>query len=86
MAVLELLYASGKTWSRVLEPTCGRGNFIEGLLKLSTPPCEIQGLEIQQQYLANVHRLAEGSSSTQIVVKHANIFDLNIHRDLYRIH
>jgi hypothetical protein len=82
MAVLERLYASGKTWPRVLEPTCGRGNFIEGLLKLPTPPCEIQGLEIQQPYLANVQRLAASSSSTRVVVKHANIFDLNIHQDL----
>lgn len=82
MAVLERLSASGKTWSRVLEPTCGRGNFIEGLLKLPIPPCEIQGIEVQQQYLPNVRRLAETSASSRIFVKHANIFDLNIGHDL----
>nr|HET6902257.1 hypothetical protein [Ktedonobacteraceae bacterium] len=82
MAVLERLYASGKTWSRVLEPTCGRGNFVEGLLKLATPPCEIQALEIQEQHLLNVRRLAGYSLSTQIVVRQANIFDLDIHRHL----
>ena len=82
MAVLERLYASGKIWSRVLEPTCGRGNFIEGLLKLTTPPREIQGIEMQRHYLANVQRLAESSSSNQVVIKQASIFDLNVHQDL----
>ncbi len=82
MAVLERLYASGKTWTRVLEPTCGRGNFVEGLLKLANPPCEIQALELQDQHLVSVRGMVERSLSTQIVVKQANIFDLNIHRDL----
>lgn len=82
MAVLERLYDSGKTWSRVLEPTCGRGNFIEGLLKLPIPPCEIQGIEVQQQYFPTVRRMAASSSLTKVVVKHANIFDLNIGHDL----
>ena len=43
-AVLTSLASDGKKWSRVLEPTCGRGNFIEGLLKLPEPPREIQAL------------------------------------------
>ncbi len=81
-AVLECLYSSGKVWSRVIEPTCGRGNFIEGLLNLALPPREIQAIEIQDDYLENARRIFERFPSTHFVIKQANLFDLDLHKDL----
>jgi hypothetical protein len=39
--VLDTLGPIGVRWPRVLEPTCGRGHFIGGLLALAEPPREI---------------------------------------------
>ena len=57
-AVLETLGPIGSRWPRVLEPTCGRGHFIGGLLAHSDPPREIQAIEIQQSH----HRAARSSA------------------------
>ena len=46
-AVLDGLGPIGGRWPRVLEPTCGRGHFLEGLLGRDAPPREIRGVEIQ---------------------------------------
>ena len=81
-AVLECLSTSGKVWSRVIEPTCGRGNFIEGLLNLALPPREIQAIEIQNGYLENARRIFERFPSIHFVIKQANLFDLDLHKDL----
>ncbi len=81
-AVLECLNSSGKAWSRVLEPTCGRGNFLVGLLKQTTPPQEIQAIELQDFHFQHARRIAQESSSTHITVRQADIFRLDLHRDL----
>lgn len=33
--ILHYLRKTGKHWTRAFEPTCGQGNFIQGLLKLT---------------------------------------------------
>lgn len=71
-----------KRWSRAIEPTCGQGNFIQGLLNLATPPREIQAIEIQDSYLAYTQRAILPSQSTYITIQQANIFDVNLHKDL----
>ncbi len=81
-AILDCLSSSGNDWSRVLEPTCGRGNFIEGLLKQAKPPCEIQAIEIQEAHLDIAKRIAEQSLVVRVVIQKANLFDLNLHQDL----
>lgn len=81
-AILECLRSYGKFWSRVLEPTCGRGNFIEGLLQQSQPPSEIQAVEIQDTHYDIVQRINDRASSTRLVIKRANLFDLDLQRDL----
>jgi tRNA1(Val) A37 N6-methylase TrmN6 len=81
-AVLESLSCLGKGWPRVLEPTCGQGNFIEGLLKKANPPLEIQAVELQDAYFETAQRIADHSSSTHIVINRANLFDLNLQKDL----
>jgi len=50
-AVLLCLMKMNQHWTRVLEPTCGRGNFIKGVLGLKTPPREIWGIELQSHYI-----------------------------------
>ena len=81
-AVLKCLRASGKEWSRVIEPTCGRGNFIEGLLKLAQPPDEIQGIEIQDAHANLACGVARQSLKTRVVIQRANLFDLHLQRDV----
>lgn len=80
--VLECLGPVGEKWPRVLEPTCGYGNFIQGLLSSSSPPCEIQAIEIQDSYLESARDTLQYSSSTQVAFKKANIFDLNLRHDV----
>ena len=81
-AVLQCLTSSGKEWSRVIEPTCGRGNFIEGLLKLAQPPEEIQGIEVQEAHAKCASRVAIQSARTRVVIQRANLFDLRLQRDV----
>ena len=38
-------------WTRVLEPTCGTGNFVAGALRRPRRPEEVIGLEIQPRYV-----------------------------------
>lgn len=80
-AVLACLYQTGKVWTRVVEPTCGQGNFIEGLLQLANPPSEIQAIELQDMYVKSAQKIAE-QSPTCVVIKEANLFDLDLHKDL----
>jgi len=81
-AVLDCLSSFGKVWTRVIEPTCGCGKFLEGLLKQTKPPCEIQAIEIQDVHLKSVRRIAQEFSENRIVIRQANLFDLDLHRDL----
>ena len=81
-AVLKCLKSSGKEWSRVIEPTCGRGNFIEGLLKLTQPPDEIQGIEVQENHANCAGSAASQSVRTRVVIQRANLFDLRLQDDV----
>jgi hypothetical protein len=81
-AVLKCLRSSSKEWSRVIEPTCGRGNFIEGLLKLAQPPDEIQGIEVQETHAKCASRVVSQAVRTKVVIQRANLFDLRLQRDV----
>lgn len=74
--VMRRLMADGRSWSRMLEPTCGEGNFIQGALNAPCPPSEVQGLEIQDSYIRKAIRKIE-DFSPGYSVKQANIFDLD---------
>ncbi len=76
--VLDCLGPISEKWSRVLEPTCGRGNFVRGLLRSPVPPSEIQAIELQHAYFEEAQRTLERPSAPRIVVKKANIFDLDL--------
>lgn len=81
--VLACLAQPGVTWQRVLEPTCGTGNFIRGVLDspILGAGGEIQGIELQPARLARAQELAAGSA--RITLTNASIFDLNLERDLH---
>src|SRR5437660_5863893 len=80
--VIKCLAHKGKQWTRVLEPTCGQGNFIKGLLETNSPPQEIQGIEIQDKYILDNYELVRYNKSSAVTIKQANIFDLDLRTDL----
>ncbi|MHB1559690.1 MAG: class I SAM-dependent methyltransferase [Isosphaeraceae bacterium] len=82
--VLETLGPIGARWPRVLEPTCGRGHFVSGILAHSTPPREVLGVEIQPE-----HCRAAGEAirrhdrpGTHAAITCADFFRLDLARDL----
>ncbi len=81
-SILETLNTLGKTWTRVLEPTCGQGNFIEGFFTRVAPPREIQGIEIQLHYVNRARHLIEQAPSLHITIERGNIFDINLQTDV----
>jgi len=78
--VLEAINFSGQRWSRGLEPTCGKGNFVRGLLKAPIPPREIIGYELQITHLAEAQKIR--ADATRIDIRQANIFDIDFRHDL----
>jgi len=76
--VLECLGPVGEKWLRVLEPTCGRGNFVRGLLGSPAPPSEIQAIELQDVHFEEARKALERPSAPRVVVTKANVFDLDL--------
>lgn len=79
-SIVSLLKSLGIGANRVLEPTCGRGNFIHGLLNAGAPPAEIVGVEISQEYVAQARLIAGENGDVRIL--QANIFDMDFGHDL----
>ena len=77
-AVLDALGPIGARWPRVLEPTCGRGDFLSGLIGRDDPPREIRGFEIQPAHVARVPGRSPGLTSVDVEVRQANLFDLDL--------
>src|SRR4051794_11246788 len=78
-AVLDRLGPVGSRWPRVLEPTCGRGNFLAGLLALDPPPREIHGGEIQAGHLADARdAVRDAPDSVRVGLTEASVFDLDL--------
>ncbi len=62
-----------RPWSRVLEPTCGLGNFLQAA-KEALPEAEVIGIETQPGHAARARSVAQ--------VLERNVFDLDLARDL----
>ncbi len=78
-AVLQRLESLGTRWTRVLEPTCGRGNFLAPLLKLDAPPREILGIELQPAHLAAARVVTqEAPRSVRVRLIEASVFDMDL--------
>jgi methyltransferase family protein len=78
--VLACLGPVGERWSRVIEPTCGAGRFISGLISSASPPEEIQGIELQPAHIKKARALARSHKQTRVVIQQANIFDIDLAR------
>jgi SAM-dependent methyltransferase len=83
-AVLASLGPIGVRYPRVLEPTCGTGQFVAGLLEAPLPPREIVAIEIQEAHCQKARQMAaeRASRATRVEVIRANLFDLDLKRDL----
>jgi hypothetical protein len=75
--VLQCLTANGQSWGRALEPTCGIGNFVVGLLDLPNPPSEIYALELQDSYVQKARKRIL-PSQIRSTIEQANIFTLDL--------
>jgi len=80
--VLGCIGPVGDRWARVLEPTCGSGGFIRGLIDSGSPPEEIIGIELQERHLEEARRIAQEGHRTSVEIKRANLFDIDLSRDL----
>jgi hypothetical protein len=82
--VLETLGPIGARWPRVLEPTCGRGHFLAGLLDGPVPPREIRGIEIQPAHCRAAEEVLalRAGCGTHASVTRADLFGLDLGRDL----
>jgi hypothetical protein len=80
--ILDALGPIGSRYSRVLEPSCGRGRFIAGLLDRTDPPSEIIGLEIQTEHAAAARELERRSHQTSLHILGHDAFEMNLARDL----
>lgn len=67
-------------WVRALEPTCGAGSFIDGLLELDSPPGEVIGIELQARYLPALQALQDRSGGSHLLVRQQSIFDIDLRR------
>jgi hypothetical protein len=83
-AVLATLGPIGARWPRVLEPTCGLGHFLDGLLDHPTPPRELQAIEIQPAHCraAGERTARSGDRETGVTITCADVFGLDLARDL----
>ncbi len=78
-AVLDRLGREGRHWPRVLEPTCGRGHFLAGLLALDPPPREILGVEVQAGHLAAAKVVAKGAPhSVRVGLTEGSVFEVDM--------
>lgn len=80
-AVLKQLAASGRRWSRAIEPTCGSGSFISGLLHGPLTVDEVWGFELQAEHLRVAQAALAGNRLT-VHLRQADFFGLDLRRDL----
>src|SRR5271157_1390185 len=81
-AVLQTLGPIGARWTRILEPTCGSGSFLQALLEHEAPPRELIGIEIQESYWTTARSLAGRHPGSRVDILRANLFDLDLRTGL----
>ena len=77
-AVVDLLNGRGEGYARVLEPTCGAGNFLRAALGGANPPSEVRGVEIQPDLAAAAREMV--GEAGQVLL--ADLFRVDLERDL----
>ncbi len=81
-AVLHTLGPIASRWTRILEPTCGSGSFLQALLEHEAPPRELIGIEIQEPYWTMARSLAGKHPGSRVDILRANLFDLDLRTGL----
>lgn len=81
-AIVRRLCAEGQSWERVLEPTCGRGSFVQALLKSSNPPPQIVGLEIHPGYVQEAVNSLSCQTAVETDLRVSDIFSMDLGKDL----
>lgn len=80
--VVRTLGEVGKTWPRVLEPSCGTGVFIRALLQGRFPPREIIGIELQDRRLPEARGISS-TSTTKVTILEADALRTDLGRLLH---
>ncbi len=81
-AVLDAIGPVGVRWTRVLEPTCGRGHFLAGLLAGDSPPGEIRGIEVQPNHWEEARTVAASCQTANVSVLQSDLFQVDLGADL----
>jgi hypothetical protein len=81
-AVLRTLGPIGSRWSRILEPTCGTGSFLQALIEWPAPPRELIGIEVQESHWTTARSLVGATSGSRVKILRASIFDLDLRTGL----
>jgi tRNA1(Val) A37 N6-methylase TrmN6 len=69
-------------WTRVLEPTCGRGSFIERLIARERAPAEIIGIELQKGHLEAARAATEAAGNSDVTLIAADLFKFDLRKSL----
>src|SRR5258708_2976480 len=82
--IVAFMAAKGRHWNRILEPTCGKGNFIRGIFDIPLNAIEIQGIELQEKHFQQAQSVIQRycPSTIQTTLHRADIFDMDLKRDL----
>src|SRR5438093_11809144 len=76
-AVLRAIEPEAKSAMRVLEPACGEGAFVRGLLEVNRSHPEIKAFELQREHLAAAAPLARREDA-DVELNEANLFETDL--------
>ncbi len=80
--IASVLRRTGNRWSRVLEPTCGKGSFIQASAELAPDAVEIIGIDRNPLYTAAAERIPLPRSLHRTILQ-ADLFRLDLRTDLH---
>jgi hypothetical protein len=76
-AVMGAIEREARSAVRVLEPACGEGAFVRGLLELNRRHPEIKAFELQREHLAAAAPLAQREDA-DVELREANLFETDL--------
>jgi hypothetical protein len=81
-AVLDSPDLRGGAWTRLLEPTCGRGHFMAGAIARLPGLAELVGIELQPQHHQAALEALAGRPGPDVRVRLGSVFDVNLGTEL----
>ena len=79
--IVSALQRQGVTWERVLEPTCGIGNMVAGIVDLGEP-VDVIGIDIQPAHLRVARDRFASSQDARVDLRQADLFQLDLSSEL----